>query len=248
MPRRTLLCATAVTLALVGLTIPAYAGSSSDLSRHHHDSRVDWSQGFRSYDSHGRHNRHDSEDDGNEDDSDNSSSDSSGDDSGDSGSTDTGAGVTVPEVGVQASLGDTGTGVVLTGSEQRVTFRITGFGKKDNTPAGSTTISQGVIHAEAGGSGSFADPLTAASPGSAGSTESPKGMRFYVPHIARYVIIEDSGASKFSQPHLDIWSGTTDNVEDCEGKITGTFQVIRNPKAGYPVKVGPIATGSGCNI
>lgn len=129
-----------------------------------------------------------------------------------------------------------------------MTFRITGFGKIDNSPPGSTEISQGVIHTQAGGTGTFSDALTAASPGSAGSTEFPKGTKFYVPHISRYVIIEDSGASKFDQPHLDIWSGTTDNVEDCESKITGTFEVIKNPKAGYPVKAGPIATGSGCNI
>lgn len=176
-----------------------------------------------------------------EDDSDDDSSDSGSDDS-----TDT----TAPDPGVPSAAGGvvaTGT-APLTGAEQRVTFRITGFGKKDNTPPGSTTISQPVIHSQAGGSGTFQDPLTAASPGSAGSTESPKGAKFYVPSISRYVIIEDSGASKFSQPHLDIWSGTTDNVEDCEGKITGTVQVIRNPKAGYPVKAGPIATGSGCNI
>ena len=137
----------------------------------------------------------------------------------------------------------------VSGPEKLATFRITGFGAKDNTPPGSTTISMPVIHKQAGGTGTFTDPLTAATPGHAGNgTENPKGTKFYIPSIQRYVIIEDSGASKFSQPHLDIWSGTTSNVETCESKITKTEQIIENPGPNHPVKAGPIATENGCNI
>lgn len=247
MLRRALLCALA--MMLVGVA-PALASPRSD-----HDSRhrtlTSWAD-HRGNDRErptdhvwDRYNsRNDDDSDSWDDDSD--SSDESSDDNTDSGTSDTGTDTTTPVTGSGAVAG--APVPTPTGAEQRQTFRITGFGKKDNTPPGSTTISQGVIHSQAGGTGTAADPLTAASPGSAGSTESPKGTRFYVPHISRYVIVEDSGASKFSQPHLDIWSGTTDNVEDCEGKITGTFEVIRNPKPNYPVKAGPIATGSGCNL
>jgi LysM repeat protein len=154
-----------------------------------------------------------------------------------------------PAVPPAATTPAAGGAAPVSGAEKMVTFRITGFGKIDNTPPGSTTISMPVIHQEAGGTGTWADPLTAATPGHAGSgTESPKGEKFYVPSISRYVIVEDSGASKFSQPHLDIWSGTTSNVETCESQITTTEQIIENPGPDHPVKAGPISSDSGCNV
>lgn len=145
--------------------------------------------------------------------------------------------------GIGAPAGDP-----ATAGEQTVTMMITGYAKIDNSPAGSTAISMPVIHHQAGGTGTFDDPLTAASPGHAGSTEFPAGTKFYVAEIHRYVIIEDSGATKYNLPHLDIWNGTADNALTCEDKITGKFPVIENPAPGHPVTAGPIATGTGCNI
>jgi hypothetical protein len=107
-----------------------------------------------------------------------------------------------------------------------------------------------VIHKTAGGTGSFADPITAATPGHAGSTESPKGARFYIPKVHRYVIVEDSGASKFSQPHLDVWNGTASGsiTNKCESDMTGTFPIIKNPPAGELVHAGPLADATGCHF
>lgn len=135
-----------------------------------------------------------------------------------------------------------------TGAEQTVVMRITGYSKIDNTPAGSKEISMPVIHSEAGGTGAFDDPLTAASPGHAPNTETPRGTKFYLAHIHRYVIIEDSGATKTSLPHLDVYTGDADNALTCENKITGEFPVVVNPGPNHPVIAGPIAIGSGCDL
>lgn len=135
-----------------------------------------------------------------------------------------------------------------TGAERTEMFKITGYGGPDNNPSGTAIISMPVLHREAGGTGTFEDPVTAASPGRAPNTETPRGTKFYVPHIHRYVIVEDSGATKFDIQHLDIWNGLAKNAETCESKITGTFPVIVNPQPGHPVTPGDIATGTGCNI
>lgn len=244
MPRRTLLCATAVTLALLGLTIPAYAGDSSDPSRHHHDSRVDWSQGFRSYDSHGRHDSND----GNEDDSDNNSSDSSEDDGGGSGSTDTETGVTVPEVGVQASLG----GTVASGTQRTITASISGYSFADNNPPSSSVISMPVLHSKAGGRGSWVDPITTAVPGSSSSPETPKGTRIYVARLKRFFIVEDSGATKEDVLHFDLYvdgEGFPKSASDrCMNSYTDRVQVIINPPKNLPVTLGPLTGPNGCVI
>jgi hypothetical protein len=172
--------------------------------------------------------------------------DISGDDSPDTDQPDTVTPSADTTTGQAAAAG----GTVRSGAAQTITAELTGFAAADNNPAGSTTISQGVIHQQAGGTGTFQDPLTAASPGSAGSTESPKGTRFYLPSVHRYVIIEDSGATKMSHLHLDVWNGTgSKSVTDkCESDMTGTFQIIRNPAAGLVVHPGPLADSSGCHF
>lgn len=230
-------------VVLLGVTFPAYAHHHKH--RHHHKHHH-LSSSHHSGHSGGHHG----------DSSDDSSSDSSGGDNSSSDSSDSSASQTTDgtttggDTSTDMTADNTASGAVpaATGAEKLATFKITGFGKIDNTPRNSTTISFHCIHQEAGGTGTWTDPLTAATPGHAGSTENPKCTKFYVPGIHRYVVIEDSGATKFSQPHLDIWSGTTDNVEDCESKITKTEQIIVNPGPNHPVKAGPIATGSGCNI
>lgn len=238
---RRLFVAAVVLVALLGVTFPAYA-------HHHHHHHRKHHHHHSSNDSGGKSSGHKSSSDN---DSSGDTSDSSNDSSSSSdGSTSQAAGGTSGDTSGDSStaMPAAGAAPAATGSEKLVTFKITGFGKIDNTPRNSTTISFHCIHQEAGGTGTFADPLSAATPGHAGSTENPKCTKFYVPGIQRYVIIEDSGATKFSQPHLDIWSGTTSNVEDCEGKITKTEQIIENPSPGHPVKAGPIATEGGCNI
>lgn len=138
------------------------------------------------------------------------------------------------------------------GPAKTLTVDVTGYSFADNQGGNNATISMPVIHKTAGGVGTFSDPITAASPGSAGSTEFPAGTKFYLPTIKRYVIVEDSGASKMDNPHLDIYVGGEGTSEKdpggCESRITGTVQAELNPPPGRPVTAGPIFAGGSCHL
>lgn len=188
---------------------------------------------------------YDSRDDDDSDSSDDSSDDSDSG-SGDDATTGTGGAVVAPETGTQAAAG----GTILSGAEQSVKIQLTAFAAPDNNPAGSKTISQPTIHGQAGGSCTFSDPVSFASPGSAGSTEFPKGQRVYFPSLKCYGVSEDSGATKMSIKHIDIWAGDgpASITDKCESDLTGPTTVIVNPAAGKPVVSGPLSTSSGCTV
>lgn len=136
------------------------------------------------------------------------------------------------------------------GPAQTVQIQLTGYGAPDNTPAGSKTISMPVIHQEAGGTCTYADPTTFASPGSAGSTEFPKGERVYIGKIRCYGISEDSGATAESVKHIDFYTGDGPGsvTGPCEDEITGPTSIIVNPPPGEPAIAGPLSTASGCRV
>lgn len=222
--------ALAAALALL-LVSPAAAQASGwrfddrdSTPRRHHDSHSSWSQWVFSNDS--------------EDDEDSDDEDSDEDESSDTG-----------DESSPAILDP----VVVTGAEQSIQAELTGYSYQDNTPAGSADICCPVLHQKAGGTGTFADPLTTAVPGSGGSgMEFPKGTKFYVPSIKRYVIVEDSGATKMSSPHLDIWvdgEGHSKGDSDaCMNSFTGKATIVKNPGAGRTVTAGPLTTSGGCKI
>lgn len=143
---------------------------------------------------------------------------------------------------------------MATGSAQTINARLTGFSWQDNTPPGSSTISMPVLHKVASGTGTFADPITTAVPGHAGSgVETAKGTKIYVPKLKRYFIVEDSGATKVSgTKHFDLWVGgqgfSKAASDKCESSYTGTAQIIVNPPPSEPVTVGPLTGPNGCNI
>lgn len=146
-----------------------------------------------------------------------------------------------------------------------ITFEayITGYGWPDNTPA-SAEISDGVIHASAGGVGTFTDPITIAVGHSILNGKDildyPKGTKFYIPALRRFFIVEDTcGDGNTPQngpchtgyqgrPWLDAWVGgqnaNTSNVIACEEKITNIHTVIQNPRPDYVVVSGPIFNGT----
>lgn len=66
----------------------------------------------------------------------------------------------------------------------------------DNTPPGSAAISDPVLHHTAGGSGTYANPVTVAVGHSLATghdvLDYRKGTRFYVPNVRRYFIVEDT--------------------------------------------------------
>jgi hypothetical protein len=134
------------------------------------------------------------------------------------------------------------------GPAQTIQIQLTGYARADNTPPDSTTISMPVIHQQAGGTCTYADPTTFASPGSAGSTEFPRGQRVYIPKIRCYGISEDSGATAESVKHIDFYvgNGPASETGPCEDQITGPTSIIVNPPPGEPVTAGEVATAAGC--
>lgn len=224
---RRLFVAAVVLVALLGAAFPAYAHHHKHHHhhhKHHHSSSDSGGPGGRS--------KSDSS-------SDSSSSSSSGDDA-----------------STADTPGDTSTAMPATGAvaasgpQQSTMIQLTGYGAPDNNPAGSKKISQPVIHQQAGGSCTFSDPVTFASPGSAGSTEFPKGQKVYFPKIKCYGISEDSGATKESIKHIDIYTGDGPKsvTDKCESDLTGKTNIIVNPPAGEPVNPGPLSTSSGCHV
>jgi hypothetical protein len=135
---------------------------------------------------------------------------------------------------------------------------LTGYSFQDNTPPSSATVSAPILHKTAGGTGTYADPITVAVPGHAsdGDMAWKGGTRFYLPTVQRYVIVEDSGASPApsgQDGHLDMWvdgqGGSKSTSDSCMDKITGTgIPAIMNPPAGKPVIVGPITSNGACHV
>lgn len=222
---KTLLVCAAATLALLTTASAAYANPG-----HHHG---------RGHSLFGQQ-RDDSSDD---------SSDDSGADSSSSDQPDT----VTPSTDNTANTatGVTG-GTVRAGAQQTIAAEITGYSFQDNTPPGSAEISMPVLHSKAGGTGTFADPITTAVPGSSSSPETAKGTRIYVAKLKRYFIVEDSGASKASGKHFDLYvdgQGFSKSASDaCMNSYTGSAQIIVNPPAGEPVTVGPLTGSNGCKI
>jgi 3D (Asp-Asp-Asp) domain-containing protein len=141
---------------------------------------------------------------------------------------------------------------IRTGTPTRMVIELTGYSFQDNSPSNSNDICCGVVHKKAGGRGTFSDPITVAAPGSARSTETPIGTRFYLPSVNRYVVVEDSGASKMSRVHLDVYVDGKDLPrrfsDNCMSEITGKVAAIKNPGPGMPVTPGPLTSSrwAGC--
>jgi hypothetical protein len=140
-------------------------------------------------------------------------------------------------------------------SAKQLNIWLTGYSWQDNTPPGSSVVGEPVLHQQAGGTGTFADPITVAVPGHQGAMAWQPGTRFYLPTVKRYVIVEDSGASRpppGADTHLDMWIGGQDGTlaatNACEDSLTGRVAAELNPPNNLPVIVGPIYAKNVCNI
>jgi hypothetical protein len=136
-----------------------------------------------------------------------------------------------------------------------MTIWLTGYSWQDNNPPGSSIVGEPVLHKEAGGTGTFADPITVATPGHRGKQAWQPGTRFYLPTVQRYVMVEDSGAAKAppgTDTHLDMWiggqDGTRQATDDCESALTGKVPAQVDPPENLPVMAGPIFADQKCNI
>jgi hypothetical protein len=141
------------------------------------------------------------------------------------------------------------------GPSRQLRIWLTGYSWQDNTPPGSSTVSHPILHKDAGGTGTYADPITVAVPGQ-GDGIWKAGSRFYLPTVKRYVIVEDTGASpppSGQDGHLDMWiggqGGSRSATDACMDKITGTNVPAQlNPPPGLPVIQGPVYGNGGCDV
>lgn len=130
---------------------------------------------------------------------------------------------------------------------------ITFYSAYDNDPPGSRAIAHpNARHSQAGGTGTYADPLTLASD----TREIAVGTLVYVPLVKKYFVMEDDCAECISDwgsgkvPHLDLFmpSGNDDNVTACQKQLTpaGRVTVELNPPAGRAVSANPLYSGGRC--
>ena len=152
------------------------------------------------------------------------------------------------------------------GTPTTVKARTTFYGWWDNSPPGAG-IAHPVIHATAGGDGSYCDPTTfATEPTKAENERIPYGTRIYIPFIDKYFLREDdctpSGPKSGSGSHgcsglwFDNWIGGNAKTKKsalfaCEDGLTpsGKVDVILHPNGSEHVDwLGPIYSNEyGCN-
>lgn len=156
---------------------------------------------------------------------------------------------------------------LISQGEQRFVAYLTGYSYWSNTPAGSAAISHSVIHRQAGGRGTYEDPITLAVGHSirnrVQTLDFPAGTMFYIKRLRRYAIVEDTCGNgprpqngpchtgHRGHPWLDIYVGGRSagraRTDSCLRRITGLQEIIINPRPGYPVRRGEIAS-RGCPI
>jgi hypothetical protein len=126
--------------------------------------------------------------------------------------------------------------------------KITFYAAYDNDPAGSTQIAYPSVHSEAGGTGTFADPVTMASD----ADQIAPGTRIYYPPLRKYFVMEDQCASCLGSGSfwIDLYTGgaTDAGVEDCEAALTpgGNVTIEIDPPAGRAVDTTPLYSNGRC--
>jgi len=138
---------------------------------------------------------------------------------------------------------------------------LTFYGAKDNCPPGGD-IAYPTIHSEAGGLGTYSNPITYAGCSSA----TPAGTIIYVPTYQKYFIMEDDCEEcdsdwKKGKYHFDLWMGPDDATSgagliECEDTLSDdgfTSTVILNPGPNEVVDTTAFfdptrTTNSGCIV
>lgn len=142
--------------------------------------------------------------------------------------------------------------------ENTMQMKMTFYGFPDNDPPGRAisyphSEDPRTIHEEAGGTGTFDDPITAAAmPLDDGGRFSP-GTRLYVPSLQKYLIIEDDCAS-CERDQIDVWMESTGDcsdtqVQQCEEAWTpaGAIEVEVEPTSDNQVDTSPFFDINTCS-
>jgi len=128
---------------------------------------------------------------------------------------------------------------------------VSGYGWPDNSPPGAVVSGSGT----AGGTGTFANPITVAVGYVGSKPDFAYGTKFYVPNVRRYFVVEDTCADCHTTPTgssvwVDLWTGGNGSnnaaVLACENAITGSHTIVLNPDAGRPVLPGALDGAAGC--
>jgi hypothetical protein len=130
-----------------------------------------------------------------------------------------------------------------------VSLEVTFYGAPDNDPPGGV-IAHPVLHQQAGGTGTWSDPVTFASD----VNEYPVGTRIYYAPVRKYFIMEDDCVQCISDwqgsrhGHVDLWTGYASGVLDCEHALTpsGAAPILVRPPSNLPVDTTPIYAGGRC--
>lgn len=137
-------------------------------------------------------------------------------------------------------------------STPQVTFvanaqgRIGYYSARDNSPPNSRSIAfPNARHRQAGGTGTFDDPITLA----AGNGQMVVGTRVYVPDVRRYFVAEDL-CSFCSNGDIVLWTGesTDSGITACERSLlrNGLRPYEVNPPPGLPVVPGDLFQNGRC--
>ena len=130
---------------------------------------------------------------------------------------------------------------------------MTFYGWPDNSPPGGAIAypKNGgfpTVHDTAGGTGTYADPITFATD----QAELPVGTLLFAPVLEKYLVMEDDCAecdtdwSASQKWHIDVWmnsDGTDDSsaVLDCEDQWTQSTTVVEvNPPPGRAATAPPL--------
>lgn len=135
-----------------------------------------------------------------------------------------------------------------------ITALTTWYGAKDNCPPGGS-IAYPVIHDEAGGTGTWEDPVTFA----ADARVFAPGTIIYVPYASKYFIMEDECQEcvhdwKKKKYHVDLWMGPDTvtpggNLIACEDAMTQSdVVIIVNATSGLPVDATPVFSNNTCIV
>jgi hypothetical protein len=138
-----------------------------------------------------------------------------------------------------------------TGASGNSTMRVTAYGAPDNCPPGGR-IAHPTIHQQAGGTGTYDDPITFAG----WKKAQPPGSRYYIHELQKYIIMEDDCEEcEGNAHHIDLWIGpdslpsetVSANIISCENKLTGSYTVESNPGHSYHVNTQPLFSAGGAN-